>query len=67
MNKEIKMLIKDLEKNIDNYCGDYGTLEHRLEETLEKILNILKIINGEKIENVYSEFFIERLKENSDE
>ena len=43
---DIKLLIKDLEENIDNYCGDYGTLEHRLEDTLYKILNILKVISG---------------------
>ena len=31
-----------LQKNIENYCGDYGTLESRLEETLRMILDILK-------------------------
>lgn len=31
-----------LEENIKNYCGDYGTLESRLEETLWLILDILK-------------------------
>lgn len=35
-----------LEKNIGNYCGDYGTLESRLEETLWLILDILKDLRG---------------------
>ena len=35
-----------LQKNIENYCGDYGTLESRLEETLWLILNILKELKG---------------------
>ena len=42
----IEELLKDLEKNIENYCGDYGTLESRLEETLWLILNILKELKG---------------------
>jgi len=45
---DIKLLLDDLTKNIDDYCGDYGTLESRLEETLRKILNLLKIMNGEE-------------------
>lgn len=35
-----------LEKDIDNYCGDYGTLEGRLETTLLRILVIIKRISG---------------------
>ena len=42
---ELEYLIKELEKDIDNYCGDYGTLEGRLENTLWKILTILKKMN----------------------
>ena len=51
MNKELiksideKMLneaFEKLEENINNYCGDYGTLESRLEETLWLILDVLK-------------------------
>ena len=38
-----------LQKNIENYCGDYGTLESRLEDTLWMILDILKDLrNGDK-------------------
>ena len=48
MNKELlNVLIKKLEKNIDEYGGDYGTLDSRLEETLNQILNILKVMNNE--------------------
>ena len=48
MNKELlNVLIKKLEKNIDEYGGDYGTLDSRLEETLNQILNIIKVMNGE--------------------
>lgn len=45
-DKELEYLIKELEKNIGNYCGDYGTLESRLEETLWLILDILKDLRG---------------------
>ena len=45
-DKELEYLIKELEKDIDNYCGDYGTLEGRLEETLWLILDILKYLRG---------------------
>lgn len=48
MNKKLlSILIKKLEKNIDEYGGDYGTLDSRLEETLNQILNIIKVMNGE--------------------
>ena len=48
MNKELlNVLIKKLEENINGYCGDYGTLEHQLEITLNQILNIIKVMNGE--------------------
>jgi len=45
MTKDKKILDEEfekLEKNIDSYCGDYGTLENKLEETLWLILYILK-------------------------
>lgn len=45
-DKELEYLIKELEKDIDNYCGDYGTLEGRLETTLSRILVIIKRISG---------------------
>lgn len=35
--------IKD---NVEQYCGDYGTLEGRLETTLCRILVIIKRISG---------------------
>lgn len=38
-------LIKDLEEDINHYCGDYGTLEHQVEYTFYKILLILKELN----------------------
>lgn len=44
--EELEYLIKELEKDIDNYCGDYGTLEGRLENTLYRILVIIKRISG---------------------
>ena len=41
MNKELlNVLIKKLEKNINGYCEDYGTLEYQLEITLNQILYI---------------------------
>lgn len=43
----LNSLIKKLEEDIDNYCGNYGSLESKLGETLQQILNILKIMNGE--------------------
>ena len=54
LQKEIKEIDKKildeefekLEKNINNYYGDYGTLEGRLEETLWLILEILKKLKG---------------------
>ena len=39
--------IKELEKDLEKYCGDYGTLEYRLETTLWLILDILKELKGE--------------------
>ena len=48
MNKKLlNILIKDLEHDIDNYIGNYGTIDERLNYTLTKILNILKVMNGE--------------------
>lgn len=48
MNKELlNVLIKRLEENINEYGGDYGTLDSRLEETLNQILNIIKVMNEE--------------------
>ena len=47
MDKELlNILINKLEKDIDRYCGDYGTLENRLKDTLYQILSILKIMIG---------------------
>ena len=40
--KILNEAFEKLEKNIDSYSGDYGTLESRLEETLWLILDILK-------------------------
>lgn len=40
--KILNEAFEKLEKNIDSYCGDYGTLESRLEDTLWLILDILK-------------------------
>lgn len=48
--KEDRLLeekLKKLEEDIDKYCGDWGTLEHRLEDTLWLILDILKDLKGE--------------------
>lgn len=56
----LNTLIKKLEKDIDGYSGDYGTLENRLEDTLNQILNILKVMNGEI---PFEEWYIEELKE----
>ena len=64
MDKELlNILINKLEKDIDRYCGDYGTLENRLEDTLCQILNILKVMNGEM---PFEEWYIEDLKESGD-
>lgn len=64
MDKELlNILINKLEKDIDRYCGDYGTLENRLEDTLRQILTILKIMNGEI---PFEEWYIEDLKESGE-
>lgn len=64
MDKELlNILINKLEKDIDGYCGDYGTLENRLEDTLRQILTILKIMNGEI---PFEEWYIEDLKESGE-
>lgn len=64
MDKELlNILINKLEKDIYNYCGHYGTLENRLEDTLNQILNILKVMNGEI---PFEEWYIEELKESDD-
>ena len=64
MDKELlNILINKLEKDIVIYCGDYGTLENRLEDTLNQILNILKVMNGEI---PFEEWYIEELKESSE-
>ena len=64
MDKELlNILINKLEKDIDRYYGDYGTLENRLEETLRQILAILKIMNGEM---PFEEWYIEDLKESGE-
>lgn len=62
MNKKLlDILIKNLEKDIDKYCGDYGSLEHGIEGTLYQILNILKVMNGE---TPFEDWYIKELKEN---
>ena len=48
MNK----LLEELEKDLEKYCGDYGTLEGRLETTLYKILAILKEMNKDSDKKV---------------
>lgn len=64
MDKELlNILINKLEKDIDRYCGDYGTLENRLKDTLRQILTILKIMNGEM---PFEEWYIEYLKESGE-
>lgn len=64
MDKELlNILINKLEKDIDSYCGDYGTLENRLEDTLRQILTILKIMNGE---TPFEEWYIQDLKESGE-
>lgn len=64
MDKELlNILINKLEKDIYRYYGDYGTLENRLEDTLNQILNILKVMNGEI---PFEEWYIEELKESGD-
>ena len=48
MNKKIlDILIKRLEEDINKYYGDWGTLEHGVEDTFNQILEILKVMNGE--------------------
>lgn len=69
MNKEekhklIKILIKKLEKNIDKYCGDWGTIDHRVKETFIIILNLLKVMNDE---NPFTDWYLEELLEDADE
>lgn len=61
--KLLNELLKDLENNIDSYIGDYGTLEYRVEDTYRRILNILKLMNGKDIKEIYSEYFLEKLEE----
>ena len=42
----IEEKLKELESDLNKYCGDYGTLESRLEKTLYLILDILKELKG---------------------
>ena len=63
-NKKIlNILIKKLEKNIDEYCGNYGSLEHRLEETLHQILDILAFMNGE---THFEDWYLEKIKKDDE-
>jgi flagellar capping protein FliD len=58
-NKELmNILIKKLEKDINDYFGDYGTLERRVEQTFYQILNILKVMNGEV---PFEDWFLEEI------
>lgn len=58
MKEVIDILIKDIETNIDSYCGDYGTLEYGVQQTFEKILIILKVMNGKELYEGYFEELI---------
>lgn len=61
--KAINILIKQLEKDINYYCGDYGTLEKGVQETFEKILEILKVMNNGEFYEGYFEDIIDGFEE----
>lgn len=59
VNKELlNILIKKLEKSIENY--DHYTEEGQILYKIEQILNIIKVMNGEK---PFEDWYIEELKE----
>jgi hypothetical protein len=58
-NKELlDILIKKLEKSIGNYA--YYSEEGPILDKIEQLLNIIKVMNGEK---PFEDWYIEELKE----
>ena len=60
-NKELlTILIKKLEKEIDNTHYDYYTQEGQILDKIEQLLNIIKVMNGE---TPFDDWYIEDLKD----
>lgn len=60
-NKELlNILIKKLEKDIDNLGFEYYSAEGQLADKIEQLLNIIKVMNGEI---PFEDWYIEELKE----
>lgn len=61
MNKELlTILIKKLEKEIDNTHYDYYTQEGQILDKIQQLLNIIKVMNGEM---PFADWYIEDLKD----
>lgn len=61
MDKELlNILIKKLEKEIDNLNYYYYSVEGQLADKIEQLLNIIKVMNGEK---PFEDWYIKDLKE----
>lgn len=59
MNKELlDILIKRLEDKINNFHYDYYTKEGQLADSVEQLLNIIKVMNGEI---PFEEWYLEEL------
>lgn len=45
--KLIKILINNLQKEIDNFNYDYYSQEGQIVDKMQQLLNIIKVMNGE--------------------
>lgn len=46
-NKLLKILIKELEKDLDSFSYDYYSQEGQIIDKMQQLLNIIKVINGD--------------------
>lgn len=69
MEKEILIntLIKEVEKRVQWYSGaSYGSLEYSMSETLELIIDILKLLNGQNQKEISNSWITEELEKTID-
>ena len=46
-NKLLKILIKELEKDLDSFSYDYYSQEDQIIDKMQQLLNIIKVMNGD--------------------
>lgn len=46
-NKLLKILIKELEKDLDSFGYDYYSQEGQIIDKMQQLLNIIKVMNGD--------------------